>query len=574
MNVKNKFGIAAVASVSAMTTLGGCAPSGTGTNSSVGAAAVLSHVSKPIENGSITVDLTQAVPDLDPTVAYDTVSAEIWQQIYEPLVTYKGSTDNLVGDLAKSWTVSRDGKTYTFHIRKGVKFSNGDSLVAKDFVFQLERILDKNLQPKPSPGSQFFLNITGAQSFYNGKAKTISGVSTPDDHTLVIRLDKPQQFFIKILAMPFLSGVDPKFVRSVGNAALDTTKAMGTGPFELKDNSQTQVVLVKNPHYWQKDGSGRQLPYLSQVTFNINNNSQLDALHWEQGQTAFMSPWTIGGDGIPSAAYPMIMDSPQYKSKVMQRPMNSLYYIGLNTKKTIDGKQNPLYKIQVRQAIEYAFDRNQYVKLENGADDAVNQPLPSTLEGYVPHLSQSAQYRLNLAKARQLLKQAGYSKGFTLNFWNLTSDLSKKEDVAFQSMMKQVGITVNIHEVSWKDYLTKQMSGDAQIFYSGWNQDFPDASDFLNTLFNSNQIPQNNGVNYSNREVDSWLNKAQFDASSAERDQLYAKVVNKVMSDAVWVPTTQTVGHWSVQSWVHGFYTSNVTYDPLAYIWVDPNHSH
>ncbi|GEO25036.1 hypothetical protein AAC03nite_08210 [Alicyclobacillus acidoterrestris] len=93
----------------------------------------------------------------------------------------------IVGDLAKTWSVSKDGLTYTFHLFPGVKFSNGDPLSAKDFVFELERILDKNLKPKPSPGNQFFMDIQGASEYYHGTAKTISGISTPNADTLVIK---------------------------------------------------------------------------------------------------------------------------------------------------------------------------------------------------------------------------------------------------------------------------------------------------------------------------------------------------------------------------------------------------
>ncbi|WAH36234.1 ABC transporter substrate-binding protein [Alicyclobacillus dauci] len=572
-----KQGLATVASVGMIgVLLAGCgtnstSPSGSNTSTPSGTGQTTSN-SKPVEGGSITLDVTQAVPDMDPAIAFDTVSAEVGEQIYESLVTYDKGTDKIIGDLAQTYDVSSDGKTYTFHLRQGVKFSNGDPMTAEDFVFELERLLNKNMQPKPSPGSNFFLNITGAQAFYDGKAKSISGVSTPDDHTLVINLDKPQQYFIKILAMPFLSAVDPKFVNKVGNAAFDTDQAMGTGPFELQKNSQSQVVLVKNPNYWQKDSSGNQLPYLDKVTINVNANSQLDAMHWEQGQTAFMSPWLIGGDGMPSSAYPTIMNSPKYKKLVMTEPLNAIYYIGLNTKKTINGKPNPLSNVKVRQAIAYGFDRSQFVKINNGTVVPDAEPLPTTLEGYVKNLDPDAKYTYDPAKAKQLLKEAGYPNGFTIDFWNQSLDVSKKEDQAFQAMMKNIGITVNLHEVTWKDYLTKVMSGDAQSMDSAWNQDFPDASDFLNTLFNSNQAPENNLTNYSNPQVDSWLNQAQYMADASQRDTLYAKVINQTMRDAVWVPTYQLNGFWSVQSWVHGFYTSNVMYDPMQYIWVDPGH--
>ena len=410
-----KKSMAVVSSVTALgLLLAGC---GSSPANSGGSSKSQSTVQKPQMGSNITLDLTQAVPDLDPAVAYDTTSAEVDEQLYEPLVNYNKNTYQIVGDLAKSYEVSQDGLTYTFHIRQGVTYWNGDPLRAQDFVDEFERVLNPKLQPKPSPGSSFFLDIKGANAYFNGKAKTISGITTPDDHTLVIKLVKPQAFFLKVLAMPFISAVDPKFVKQVGNAALDTSKAMGTGPFELVSNGQNKVVLKRNSHYWKKDKYGNQLPYLNKVTFNVDNNEQIDALHWEQGSTAFMSPWTIGGDGIPSSAFPTIMNNPKYSKLVQKQPQNSIFYIGLNVSKTLNGKPNPLSNVKVRQAMEYAFNDSQILKLNNNAVLSLNQPLPEGMQGYVKQLAPGA-YGLNINKAKQLLKEAGYSNGLTVNFYD------------------------------------------------------------------------------------------------------------------------------------------------------------
>jgi oligopeptide transport system substrate-binding protein len=564
-------GMAVIASVSTLGfLLAGCG-AGASSNKSTSVANAASQ--KPQMGGNISIDLTQAVPDLDPAVAYDTTSAEVGEQLYEPLVTYQKNTYNIVGDLAQSYEVSPDGLTYTFHIRQGVAYWNGDPLKAQDFVFEIERVLNPKLQPKPSPGSSFFLDIKGAQEFFDGKAKTISGVSTPDDHTLVIKLVKPQAFFLQILAMPFISAVDPKFANQVGNASLDTTQSMGTGPFELASNGQDKVVLKRNPHYWQKDQYGNQLPYLNQVTFNVDNNDQVDSMHWEQGNTAIMTPWTVGGDGIPTSAFPTIMHNPKFSKLVQKQPLNSIWYIGLNVSKTLNGKPNPLSNPLVRQAMEYAFNDQQIVQLNNNAVLPLNQPLPQGMQGYVKQLDSDATYSLDVNKAKQLLKQAGYANGLTIDMYDQNIPDAIKNDQAVQSMMQQVGIKINLHETTWKDFLSKVMTGTDQMFISGWQQDFPDPSDFLNTLLNSNQRPQNNLTMYDNPQVDNWLNQAQYLVDETQRNTLYAKVTNQVMKDATWIPLYQTEGYYGVQSWVHGFYTSPVMYDPFQYIWIDQSHS-
>jgi oligopeptide transport system substrate-binding protein len=573
MNKAWKQGFAVVASVSALgLLLAGCGASGGGNNGAATPGANAAS-SKPQMGGNISVDLTQAVPDLDPAVAFDTTSAEVDEQLYEPLVTYQKNTYNIVGNLAQSYEVSTDGLTYTFHIRKGVTYWNGDPLKAQDFASEIGRVLNQKLQPKPSPGSSFFLDIQGAQEFFDGKATTISGVSTPDDQTLVIKLVKPQAFFLQVLAMPFISAVDPKFATKVGNAALDTSQAMGTGPFELVSNGQDKVVLKKNTHYWKKDQDGNQLPYLNQVTFNVNNNDQVDSMHWEQGTTAIMTPWTAGGDGIPTSAFPTIMHNPKFSQLVQKQPMNSVFYIGLNSSKTLNGKPNPVSNPLVRQAMEYAFNDAQIVQLHNNAVLPLNQPLPKGMPGYVNQLDTDAQYSFDINKAKALLKQAGYANGLTLDFYDQNIPDAIKDDQAIQSMMQQAGIKLNLHETTWKDFLSKVMAGTDQTFICAWQQDFPDASDFLNTLFNSNQRPQNNLTMYDNPQVDNWLNQAQYLTNQTQRNDLYGKVINQTMKDAAWIPMYQMQGYYGVQSWVHGFYTSPVMYDPFQYMWIDQSHS-
>lgn len=453
--------------------LSGCATSDTNhANSASASSAASTNSEKPVKGGTLTVDMNEAVPDLDPAVAYDATSAEVTSQLYDQLVTYDKTSYKIVGDLAKTWSVSKDGLTYTFHLRPGVKFSNGDPLSAKDFVFELERILDKNLKLKPSPGNQFFMDIQGASEYYNGTAKTISGISAPNDDTLVIKLVKPETFFLQVLALPFLSAVDPAYIQKVGNTAFDTTTAMGTGPFELASNSQSKVVLKRNPYYWKKDAYGNQLPYLNQVTININPNTQVDELQWEQGTNAFLSPNLMGGDGIPTSQFNTIMHNPKYSKLVMKEQENSINYIGMNMQKTIQGKPNPLANLKVRQAIEYAFDANQIVKIEDGKVLSLNQPLPSGMPGHVQHLDADAQYGFNIAKAKQLLKEAGYSNGLTIDFWDQNSPDSLRVDQAIQSMMQAVGIHLRLHEVSFSDFLAEGMSGNAQMYMSAWSQDF------------------------------------------------------------------------------------------------------
>lgn len=519
--------------------------------------------SKPYEGGSVTLDFTQDIAHLDPAVAYDTQSNEIVAQLYDQLVTWQqGGGEKVVPMAAKSWTVSKNGLVYTFNLRKGMTFWNGDAVTAQSFIDEIDRVMTPSVN---SPGSGFYTIIKGASAYMAGKAKTITGLSAPNPYTLKITLNTPEAFFLETLTLPFISAVDQKYINSVGNKVFDTQKAMGSGPFELSSINQNQIVLTKNPHYWRTDSYGQKLPYLNKITINVNSNSQLDALHFLQGQTAWIG-WNFGGDGVPSSNYIQIIHDRALQNDLLHFTEASVQYVGLNT--TVGPTKNPL----VRQAIEYAINKQRIIQLNNGRGIIANQPLPPMIPGYVKNMPKDASYSYNPAKAKALLKKAGYSKGFTVDFYSSNTPDQLKFDNEVQANLAAIGIKANIKASSWGTFLNVAMAGKAPTDWLGWFQDFPDASDFLNTLFNSNQIPANNNWNYNNPLVDKWLNKAQTDNNQAQRVAIYKKTTIQIMKDAVWVPVYYDQATFAHQSWVHDFYSPSVGQDPLEWIWVSPGH--
>lgn len=536
-------------------TLAGCGTSGGNTTTTTTAS------TKPVEGGSIVLDETQALKDLDPALCYDTQSNEVVQQLYDRLVTYKTGNDNneLTGMAAKSWDISSDSKTYTFHLRSGMKFWNGDPVTAQSFIDEIERVATKSLA---SPGEYFVEDIQGEAAFYKGQAKTISGLSAPNDSTLVIKLSQPNAAFLNIMAMPFFSAVDKSFIAKVGSKTFDSTRAMGSGPFELKSITSNQVVLTKNPNYWQKDQYGNKLPYLDQVTIRNNNNSQLDALNFEQGKSA----WLGMQQGIPSSAFPHFKATPALSKLLMKQTQNSVFYLGLNNKIA------PFNNVTARRAIEYAINKQKLIKLFNGRGIVANQPLPPGLAGYVKTLPANIAYHYDPTKAKQLLKQAGVKPGTTITLYSENSPEQMKEDQSVQADLSAVGLKCVIKATSWGTFLDVEEKGQAQMFASGWMQDYPEAGDFL-FLFQTNQQPVNNSAMYSNKQVDQWLSQASASTDPSKRTQLYQKITDQVMSDAPWVPLYYPVDYYAVQSWVHGWFSPSVNMDPMQYVWIDKGHS-
>lgn len=552
MSTKHKA-MLSVLSVAAAGMLAGCST----TTNSTATTSTANH--QPREGGSIQLDSFSGPQNLDPAKAFDGVSEEVVLEMYNQLVTYKGSTSDIVPSVAKSWTVSPDGKTYTFNLRNA-KFWNGDPVTAQSFIDEFERVLN----PKTASPGEGYIDpiVVGSTAYHQGKATQISGMAAPNSQTLVIHLTEAEPFFPEILAMPIFSAVDQKYINQVGDDAFNSRSPMGSGPFKLSKISPNEVILAKNASYWQKDSHGNQLPYLNQVTININSNAQLDGMRFENGTTALFGQLT---DGIPSAAYNDFLTNSKLKSDVVRNARNATFYLGLNV------KMAPFNNPKVRQAAEYAIDKNQVIKLINGRGITANQPLPPGIQGYSHSLAADATYKYNQAKAKQLLKEAGYN-GTPVTLYTYNDPDMVKILTAIQNDLTQVGFKVQMKPLALASYMTLNTSGKTQAFLTDWGQDYPDASDFLDSLFNTNQQPANNSTLYSNKQVDTWLNEAQTDTNQTQRLALYQQVTNQVMKDAVIVPLYYSVRTDAVQSWVHGYYVSPSLRDPLQYLWIDQNH--
>ncbi|MFB5191280.1 ABC transporter substrate-binding protein [Alicyclobacillus fastidiosus] len=518
--------------------------------------------SDPVRGGDLQLDMSQDIHSIDPAVAEDVLSDEFVQSMYDQLVTYKGTTNDLVGDAAQTWDVSADGKTYTFHLRKGIHFWNGDPLTADSYIAEFERMLNKKIA---SPGESLIDPIIqGSTAYHDGKSTTISGVTAPNPYTLKIVLTKPEPFFLNILAMHFFVGIDPAWIQQVGDAAFGLNKPMGTGAFELKSNNNNVAVLTRNPHYFQKDEHGNQLPYLNQITFTYNNNTELDAMRFERGETAFLG---FNTRGIPSSAYQQFVSNPSLKQDVLTSSAGTIWYMGLNV------QQPPFTNVKVRQAVEYAIDKPLLVKLLDNQDSVANQPTPPGVFGHVEDLPSAVNYTYNPQKAKELLKESGLSLPIKAKFYSSNDSSTLKIINQIQSDLKAVGIDISPESTSWGTFLTLNAKGNQPSFLIDWNQTYPDASDFLYTLLNSSEQPANNSTMYSNADVDRWLNQAQTDTNQEDRANLYKQVTIQVMQDATIVPLYYGKYIYAIQPWVHGYYINrNLEEDPLAHIWVDPTH--
>jgi len=509
-------------------------------------------IGKPVYGGTLSLDLAQDFPSLDPAIAYDPVSYEGVDQMFNELVTYSKSTNNIVPDLA-TWKISPDGKVYTFHI-KPATFWNGDAVNAQSFITEFERVLN----PKTaSPGQGFIESlIEGAQSYTKGTAKTVSGLKAVNASTLQVTLTHPDSTFLFISAMPFFAAVDTNYYTTHSDSYV-TTHPMGSGPFELQSYAPgAKAVFVKNPHYFKVG-----LPYLSKLVYTVDNSPQSVLYHFEQGQTDLISR---NQSGIPSADYLPLSSNPKYSGDIIKQTDVSTAYVGLNAKYGITSK------VAVRRALEYAINKTFLVKILAGLALPANQVIPPSMpSGYSAHLPANASFSYNPTLARQLLAKAGYPHGFSIDLYIYSNPTQYNIAVALQQMFARVGVKVSIKSATLGVFFANAETGKLPMFLSSWGEDYPDPSDFLDTLFNSANAPAINNSEYDNSTVNALLNHAQVMPAGTARDNVYRQAQNIIMSQAAWIPTTWSVTTAAVQPWVKGFYINPSLYgDQLQYVWL------
>lgn len=495
---------AAIVGSTAALLLAACATAGPVATSPAPSAAA------PTRGGNFVMALSSDVATLDPAHAgYDFASWSMTIAVYSALVDYDQGL-NLKGDLASSWTVSPDGMTYTFHLRPGVKFSDGTPLTSDDVRYTIERILD----PKTaSEGSWVFQNVVGADKFASGTASHVSGVQTLDPSTVTIELTAPEPYFLNLLAMPYGRVVKASQVQKF--ASTFSNHPLGSGPFMLQEWTAGQkLVLGRNANYYDPTR-----PYLDSVTVLLNQNDQTRILEFERGQLSISD--------IPSAAYVQITTDPKYKPYLVTSKDPDTYFIGMKT------NQHPFDNALVRQALNYAVNKKRLVQLLNGRGVVSHGVIPPSMAGYDPH---RRGYQYDPSKARTLLAQAGFPNGFSTELWTINDETSTRVVQSVANDLSAVGVKADIRAVDSSTFYS--VVGDAKkvpMFLTFWWQDFPDPYDFFSNLLTKTNWGPNNASYYSNPTVEDGVAKTAHMLDQGQRVALFQSMESTVVRDAPWI---------------------------------------
>lgn len=447
---------------------------------------------------------------LDPITSTEGETFKVTKNIFETLVEYGDQDTTLHPGLAEKWDISPDNLTYTFHLRKGVKFQDGTDFNADAVVFNFDRWMNGDEKQFP------YYTMFGG--YKKDEGHVIKEVKALDENTVQFILKRPQAPFLKNLAMSPFGIASPTAVKKYGDKF--RSNPVGTGPFKFESWKQNdRITLVKNPDYWQKD-----LPKLNKVIFRVipENTARLNAL--SNGEIDVM-------DGLNNSDEATVTSNS--KLQVIKRPSMNIGYLGFTVnRKPFDNKL-------VRQALNYAVDKKSIIKAFYGGQAiAAKNPMPPSIEGYDDAIEA---YPYDLEKAKQLLAQAGYPDGFSMDLWAMPvarpyMPEGMKVAEVIQASFAKIGVKANIKTVDWATYLQNAAKGDFDAYMLGWTGDNGDADNFIYTLLDKDSIGANNYSQYSNDQLHDILIKAQTETDQAKRNDLYKQAQEIVHDDAPWVP--------------------------------------
>ena len=485
---------------------------------------------------------------LDPARISDIYGRSVAQQIFDGLVTFD-QTLAITPALAEHWTSSRDGLTWTFSLRKGVRFHHGRDVTADDVVYSFTRLLDPRLK---SSAADTFSVIKGAREFFEGRVATVSGLTAINAHTVQIALTEPFAPFVTALAMGHAKIVPRDVVEAAGRDF--GARPVGTGPFRFVAWERGRsITLAANRDYF--DGP----PHLNRVIYRIFAGEQRDTVYAE------FVKGNLEDSPVPTRDHDSVVRAPgrQY----VKRPMFNLRFYGFNV------RARPVDDRRVRQAIAHAIDRAGIIQdVFHGRYHLAQSILPLGTLGYNPGLRPLAH---DPARARALLAEAGHPGGAGLppvTIWSgARTERLLEEHARIVKELAAVGIRATCqYETDWPKFSRLLGEGRAPMFLYSWNADIPDPDNFLFLLFHSRSA--RNYTGYANPIVDNLLLTARNERDAHRRVDLYRQAEQIVLDDAPVLP----VWHYSYerlfQPWVKSVEVNGLgdPYIPLRKIRIQP----
>ena len=460
---------------------------------------------------------------------------EVPFNIFDRLVDVEVGTDGnskIVPSLAESWDISDDGLEYTFHLRQGVKFHNGNDFTAEDVAYTFHRMLTV----EGGVNTEFIDQIKGADELLAGETDTLEGVEVVDDYTIKVTLKEPFAGFLASISSPGVSIYDSEATEAAGDQfGMDPAVTVGTGPFEFSSWSfNNQLVLTRNEDYW-KGASG-----LPGVVIKIIPDTETQSMMFESGELDILD--------LDYAADSADRFTETYPDQIVQGPRVGIVYFTMNFNK------EPFQDVRVRKAVQMSIDRQAILDALYGGRGQVEQGIfPHGLIGFNPD-QEEIKYDPEAAKA--LLAEAGYADGFDME---IAADSSASDTMTMaleivSDQLAEVGIRAEIKNYDESTWLETRKSGELGSFMSTWSADYNDPDNFIYTFFGNEEKTRIRSINYPDTEVMERVAKARTIVNEDERLAEYKALEEKLIhEDAAWVPMFSRLHLFAVSKRVQGF---------------------
>ena len=491
-------------------------------------------------DNDLVIAIEGSVSSMDPANIPDTNAISATRGCYEMLVAFNKDQE-LEGQLAESWEVSEDSLTYTFHLREGVKFSDGTDFNAAAVVANYERIID--------PENKLRQRRTYVVAQPDGTEKfRVESIETPDDYTVVFKLAEAWSPFINRMSQFCM--ISPAALEEYGNDIMN--HPVGTGPFictEWEEGDHT--TFERNEDYWGEKAS------VDTVTIKEVPEAGSRTAMLQTGEADLVYP-------MPADQIAAIQSNDDVN--VLAADSNIMRYVTLN----MDLPE--LKDEKVRQAMNYAIDKDAYIQLMySGYAKPATSIVPSIIGGY----KEQTPYTYDVEKAKELMKEAGYEDGFKLTLWGDNTTQEVKGMTFIKQMLSQINIDVEVlpmepATISDKIYVEKE-DAEINMWYVNWS-----ASDFtmdgsVRSLLYSSMVPPTsaNTAYYVNEDFDKLLDEGLATADPDKQAEIYGEAQTIAWEAAPWLFLGNDQILYAAKSYLSGAYVSpdgafNFTHAELA----------
>jgi peptide/nickel transport system substrate-binding protein/oligopeptide transport system substrate-binding protein len=512
----------------------------------------------PVHGGTMRIAYTGGVTTFDPAHSYNDDWWLINGTLFNGLYQFDRHGQPQLDLAAGPPTISADHKTWTFHIRKGVRFSNGMPVTADDLRFSITRSLDPHLKPGPSWGQAADEIYQGSVDFANGKAKSVSGIQVLDPYTIRFVLTNPVAAFPYILAETF-NMVVPKAVVTGESEQYFASHPVGTGPFKLVSwQKGVGLVLVRNPYYYHP---GR--PYLDKITVAVPVDSSLITLRIQRGELD-----AFGNDqDIQAADMQQLRSNPADAKYLFNAPETA------NTWLDLSPRDAPMDNPMMRQAVAMAINRSRLVKLLGGLGAQAGGMFIPIMTAHDSALDQNPVFPYDPAKAAALVKASGY-KGQQITLYysnNLPDNVSSVPGVL--QALQQIGLNVVLRGLTSSSQiaLSGNMTGH-QIVLQEWSIDYPDAYDIYTGVMScaANSLGGVSSAKYCDQTADNLVTRAEALPLGADRDALMRQAEMRILKSATKVPLYYIKDYEIASPRIGGFYYMPTFGMQFENYWIKP----